>query len=128
MVHLARKLASLLFLGVVGAAPGSGPGSGPGGGPSGLAGDEIQATVEAHLDELRWCYNLALREQPELRGRTLFRFRISDEGKASEFEVEQSELPARMNDCLARAMMRWDFPRPHLGPVWVRYPFVFETN
>jgi hypothetical protein len=77
-------------------------------------------------EEIRSCYNSALRKMPGLQGNLTISWRISESGKAKDISIIKSS----MNDknliaCVESRLTVWNFPKPKNGSVVVTYPFQF---
>lgn len=98
--------------------------------------DVIRTTVQRHLEELRFCYEQALAQSPELGGKFAVRFTlVTKDGQArvSEAEIQPSDdsylESMSMQTCVLNAVGRWHFPpSADGGDVVVSYPFVFATG
>ncbi len=92
--------------------------------------DIIRRIVRAHINELRYCYNLGLNHDPKLSGRVKVRFVIDAAGKVSSSEVVGNTIADEgVSRCVAKATTRWKFPRPPGGTVTtVTYPFIFKPG
>ncbi len=97
----------------------------------GLDKDIIRRIVRAHINEIRYCYNEGLAEDPTLAGRVVIKMTIDgSKGTVTESEVasttlEDSDVP----ECIAKATTRWKFPKSADGnKVVVSYPFVLEPG
>lgn len=81
----------------------------------------IHQIVLAHTPSIQDCYKLALRRQPDLRGKLLVRFTIGVDGRVSDAEVLTSTLgEPKMERCVLKRIRRWnDFPAvdPDYGEV-----------
>jgi TonB family protein len=86
---------------------------------------EIGRVVARHANEVKWCYETELAKNPHLAGRVDVRFTIEATGTVSDSAVESSTLGnATVETCIARAVRRWEFPKPADGKqVIVTYPF-----
>ena len=95
-----------------------------------LDADSVRSTVRAHLIEVRYCYQQALRRDPKAGGRVAIQFTISADGKVRESAVAESTLrDPEGADCIARSFRRWVFPRPEGGgSVDVTYPFALDPG
>ncbi len=93
-----------------------------------LSGEVIRRVIRRHLNEVRFCYEQQLTQQPDLQGRVLVSFVIGGEGTVLSAAVASSTLNhAEVEDCIATAVRRWTFPMPEGGgTVGVNYPFVLE--
>jgi tetratricopeptide (TPR) repeat protein len=91
--------------------------------------DIIRRIVRAHINEVRYCYNQGLARDPNLKGTVQIVFGIDARGKVPTSEVFATDLPElRTGDCIAQAVRRWTFPKPEVGTVTVKYPFVLEPG
>lgn len=94
----------------------------------GLAQEIVRRVVRRHLVELRYCYQRALGQNPDLQGALTIQFVISATGtvpRASTSDVEAGLEPVAA--CFAQATRRWTFPAPtNAGVVVVVYPFVLS--
>lgn len=122
----------------IGLSGGEGGGGGPGSKPTpsepggvvvsgSLDRDVIRRVVQAHAAEVRACYERALAKNPELRGRSVVKFTIDGTGKVS--TATATGFDRGVDDCLARRVKTWEFPRPNGGAaVAVTYPFTFASG
>ncbi|HEY8377388.1 MAG TPA: AgmX/PglI C-terminal domain-containing protein, partial [Nannocystis sp.] len=91
--------------------------------------DIIRRIVRAHINEIRYCYEQALRRDPRAKGRVQLRFVIGNDGKVQSAAVGENTLrDAAVAACMAGAVRRWLFPRPERGSVTVTYPFTLEPD
>ncbi|MBX3247090.1 MAG: AgmX/PglI C-terminal domain-containing protein [Myxococcales bacterium] len=95
----------------------------------GLSREVIQRVVRRHHNEVKFCYEQALRSRPDLEGRVTTRFLISPSGAVSTALVQASTLSSQETEsCISQAITRWSFPAPENGGVVsVTYPFVFSA-
>lgn len=95
------------------------------------AGDQdfIRRVVRAHLGEVRDCYNQELVEHPTVSGRVTMQFTIGPDGSVPAAVVANSDVPARVGECIAVAIRGWKFPRPQGGGnAVVTYPFLLTPG
>lgn len=94
----------------------------------GGAREEIRGVVSQHRDEIRRCYEQALRAQPNLAGRVVVGWTVLPDGRTAEVSVEEDGLGDEpVAKCLLAAVRRWRFPKPEGGAaITVRYPWVFK--
>jgi TonB family protein len=94
-----------------------------------LAKEVIRRVIQRHLNEVRFCYEQDLAQQPDLAGRVAVRFIVSPTGAVQSAGVHESTLGApRAEGCIAQAVRRWSFPSPEGGGiVIVTYPFVLTA-
>ncbi|MCB9625350.1 MAG: TonB family protein [Sandaracinus sp.] len=79
--------------------------------------------------QVKFCYEQALRARPDLEGRVTTRFMISPTGAVAASVVQSSTLQnGEAEQCITQAITRWSFPAPSDGGmVSVTYPFVFSS-
>lgn len=84
--------------------------------------------VRAHINEVRYCYNLGLLKDPELRGELSVGFAIGATGNVQHSLIKSSTVadPA-VGTCVAEAVKRWKFPKPK-GEVAVQVTYPFELS
>lgn len=92
--------------------------------------DIVRRIVRAHINEVRSCYNAGLTNNPELGGRVEIQFVIDGDGKVETSVVSETTLPdSSVSACIAKAVKRWQFPKPQGGgSVTVGYPFILENG
>lgn len=92
--------------------------------------DIIRRIVRAHINEVRYCYNQGLEQDPALAGRVAVQFKIGAQGKVEEATVASSDLDSEeVSSCIAGAVKRWKFPKARDGQsVVITYPFVLEPG
>lgn len=92
--------------------------------------DIIRRIVKAHINEVRYCYNQGLADDPELAGRVEVAFTIGTDGRVSKSEVSSTTMgETEVPQCVAQAVERWMFPKPaNDESVQVTYPFVLEPG
>ena len=95
--------------------------------------DAIRRVVRRHINEVRYCYERALAEDPALSGRLTVSFVISPTGSVSVASAGDGTFPdtsttTTMTACVVSAVRRWTFPAPDGGIVTVDYPFVLNPD
>lgn len=86
----------------------------------------IRKRVRDRLPELEGIYANAIRQNGDLKGRMLVRFRINPSGKIEVAEsVEESFRNAAFVNAVLAKVRRWTFEPPAGRTVEVLYPFVF---
>jgi TonB family protein len=95
----------------------------------GLTKDEVGEVIHRHLSEIRYCYESAMVREPDIEGKLVTNFTIDGGGHVKSAEAKSSSLPdPRMDDCILRRLVTWQFPKPRGGvDVSVSYPFIFKT-
>lgn len=91
--------------------------------------DSIQRVIRRFTNHVRFCYDKELPRNPALAGTVTVQFTIDAKGAVSTCAVQSSTLknPA-VEQCIATAVRRWEFPPPSDGKVVVTYPFVLTTS
>jgi TonB family protein len=90
--------------------------------------EAVESTVAAHRAEIRWCYQQGLQANPDLRGKVVVEFTVSEAGDVSAARVKESTVGiAEVEQCLVSKLRRWHFPAPSGGSVTVFYPFAFSA-
>jgi TonB family protein len=90
----------------------------------------IRRVIRSHIKEVKFCYEQELLRKPDLYGRVTIQFTITPMGSVSSSAVQQSTMGnAKVEQCIARAVQRWEFPKPQGGGiVIVAYPFVLKAS
>lgn len=77
-------------------------------------------------EEIRSCYNSAIRKNPNIQGNMTVSWKILETGKAADISiVESSIFDKNLIACLESRLLVWNFPKPKNGYVTVTYPFQF---
>jgi len=91
-----------------------------------LSAEQINRVVRANQAAIRYCYEVQVQRQPNLRGRVEINWRIDLSGRVTTARVARSSLGSgAVEGCIVRQVRRWRFPRPDGGEVNVTYPFIF---
>lgn len=108
----------------------------------GLTRDEVGKVIHAHMSEIRYCYESAMLNTPDLEGKILLDFVIGGTGVVKTAKAKESTIQDRkvakensgsggdqgVGDCVIRRLMTWKFPIPRGGvTVAVTYPFLFKS-
>ena len=96
----------------------------------GLTKEQVGAVIHSHMNEIRYCHELALLGNPGIQGKLTVDFSISPSGRVESSSVQASTLlpDTSIQTCLLRRLSGWRFPNPRGGVhVNVSYPFVFKT-
>jgi hypothetical protein len=90
--------------------------------------EAVQKVVDAHMWEIRQCYEGALVRTPSLAGKLVFEWTIGTDGNVKSTKTKQSTMPtAEVGDCIRGKLVNWHFPLPKGGVVVVSYPFLFNA-
>jgi hypothetical protein len=88
---------------------------------------QIQDSIRANLNQLRFCYEKELRKDPQLAGKVTVKFTIGNAGKVTEARAEG--MGAEVAACVTQAVKAIAFPKPKGGGIVnVTYPFIFKTE
>ena len=94
-----------------------------------LSAEQINRVVRANQAAIRYCYEVEVQRQPNLRGRIEIAWRVNLQGSVSSARVARSTMNnSRVEGCIVRQVRRWRFPRPDGGEVSVQYPFIFGVQ
>lgn len=94
----------------------------------GLDRNEIEAVIQRHIGEIRYCYERGLQQNPRLAGRVSMRFFIGNAGYVQSADITNSSLKSQLVEtCITSRLKSWKFPNPRGGVVVkVNYPFVLK--
>ena len=88
----------------------------------------IRRIIRRHINEVKFCYERELTRTPNMEGRVMVNFTIGPTGGVVASIVQSSTLGNPVvEQCIAGALRRWEFPRPQGGIVVVTYPFVLKA-
>jgi Ca-activated chloride channel family protein len=95
-----------------------------------LSREVIRRVIQANVNQVRACYEAALRTAPTLEGRVSVRFVIGPDGRVTASVVESSTLgDGRAERCVADVVHDLAFPAvPSGGVITVTYPFLFAPS
>lgn len=103
----------------------------PGPAPVGnLSKDEITKVLKRHQNEVRHCYEQALRLKPELAGKIAVKFIVGATGDVLDSEIASDTLnDENLKACMLKLVRSWKFPEPRGGGnVTITYPWVFNPT
>jgi Ca-activated chloride channel family protein len=88
----------------------------------------IRRVIHFHLNEVKFCYEKELLQNPRLAGRVELKLVSDGTGNVTSAAISASTLGnAAVESCIAAAARRWTFPAVQGGGiVQVSYPFVFQ--
>jgi hypothetical protein len=94
----------------------------------GLERSEVEAVIQENLSQIRYCYNKALRTNPNLSGKVTTNFVIGGDGNVKVSRVPASTMASQeVEDCIKGRIAAWKFPQPRGGgDVSVNYPFLLK--
>ena len=89
----------------------------------------VAKEVRSRLGAIKACYERALKRNPNLSGKVVIHWTITQAGTVSGVDVEQDTLgDAEVASCIKALIARWRFPAPAGGSVDVSFPFVFQAS
>jgi outer membrane biosynthesis protein TonB len=89
----------------------------------------VAKEVRSRLGAIKACYERALKRNPNLSGKVVIHWTITQAGTVSGVDVEQDTLgDAEVASCIKSLVARWRFPAPSGGSVEVSFPFVFQAS
>jgi TonB family protein len=89
----------------------------------------IEAAINAHSDEFRYCYEKEINaENPKISGKILPKFVIGASGRVTQAGIESSSVKnVNVERCVIQVIKRIEFPIPKGGgTVEVVFPFTFN--
>jgi outer membrane biosynthesis protein TonB len=90
--------------------------------------EAVAKVVNAHLQEVRACYERALLREPALAGKVVLEWTISTGGQVSTAKTKTSTLKSSaVEACILQSLKLWQFPPAKGGIVIVSYPFLFNS-
>jgi len=96
----------------------------------GMSREAVLKVVNAHLDEIRDCYERELLHNPGISGKILMEWLIQLDGAVRYAKVKFTNIghSSDLHTCLQAQVVTWNFPRPKGGEeVLVTFPFLFES-
>lgn len=96
---------------------------------TGLTMDEVGAVINSHKQEVRYCHETAMIENPKLNGKVTIQFSIHPSGRVESASLQTSTVgSSQLENCILRKLKLWKFPKPKGGVhVAVAYPFIFKV-
>jgi hypothetical protein len=89
----------------------------------------IQRIVRQNDGRYRFCYQQALKTNPELTGRVAVKFLIGRDGSVAFSADGGSDIPDQgVRQCVVSSFTQLSFPAPDSGVVTVVYPIVFSPQ
>ena len=93
----------------------------------GLSMDTVKRVIDQHLDDISYCYETELINNPSVVGKLLFEWKIMMSGEVGEVRIKSSSINSHeIHTCIKDSIRSWRFPKPKGSEVMVSYPFVFD--
>jgi len=90
--------------------------------------EAVAKVINAHLQEVRACYERALLKDPGLAGKVVLEWTIGTTGVVAAAKTKSSTLRnSAVEGCILSALKSWHFPQPRGGVVIISYPFLFNS-
>lgn len=95
----------------------------------GISREAVAKVINDHIDEINYCYETALINDPTLMGKIEFEWVILLSGEVGEVRIKSSTVKSNeIHSCIKSAIRTWTFPKPKGSAVEVSYPFVFDVS
>jgi outer membrane biosynthesis protein TonB len=105
---------------------GGGSGAGGAGLPEARTPESLMAVVHRYAGGIKYCYDLRLRERPELRGRLVTLITVAPSGVVTRVKILGNTIKDEaLVDCTLGQVQAWKFPGASGGAISFRCPFVF---
>ena len=95
---------------------------------TGHASAPLLAALSARAGQTRSCYQRALVESTELRGRSRVSVRVAEDGRVCGARIVASDMPASMNTCLLQVLGAGRYPPAAGGCVEMNVPIAFSPQ
>ncbi|MGD9158882.1 MAG: AgmX/PglI C-terminal domain-containing protein [Desulfobacteraceae bacterium] len=93
----------------------------------GLSMEAVKRVIDAHLDDITYCYETELMSNPSIVGKVMFEWKILMSGEVGEVRIKSSSVNSHeIHSCIKESIRTWRFPKPSGSEVMVSYPFVFD--
>ena len=86
----------------------------------------VRDTVRQYLPQLKYCYDMRLKEKPELTGKVEMAWTIEAGQVVDVFTVDNLTHDDKLATCIEHKIKHWRFPASAEGDV--NWPFVFKSN
>jgi hypothetical protein len=89
----------------------------------------VRRVIRANFPRFRQCYELGLRQDPEMKGVVGVKFIIGEDGAVESAFYSDGTLPnALVQSCVVGVYRTLSFPPPEGGKVAVHFPIDFQNN
>ncbi|SMF63066.1 hypothetical protein SAMN02745866_04067 [Alteromonadaceae bacterium Bs31] len=94
----------------------------------GLSRDQVKRVIDAHMNEIVYCYEKSLLSSPNMAGKAVFEWKVLMSGGVGEVNIKSSNLQSnQIHSCIKGAIKGWQFPQPSGTAVFVSFPFIFDS-
>lgn len=88
--------------------------------------DRVEYVLVDRREEIRGCYENALRRNPALQGTMRLSWWVALSGRAFDVKIVNSTVTnVQLVHCVENLVLNWNFPKPVNGSVKISYPFRF---
>lgn len=88
----------------------------------------VMKRLKRNRRQLQYCYEMALKSTPGLKGKVAFNITIALNGRVSAVEVEENQLNGTAVKCMLRTIRRWRFAKPKKDAFTFSVPFLFMSQ
>jgi len=93
----------------------------------GMSRTAVKKVIDQHIDDITYCYEVALISDPSIVGKAVYEWRIMMNGSVGDVRILNASIQNQeILGCIKRSIKTWTFPQPHRAQVAVSYPFVFD--
>lgn len=90
---------------------------------------EVHRVIFTKREQVKACYDSALRRNPELTGKLKLGWVVALNGKAKGVIARETSLSdGAFVGCIKTRLQTWQFPKPKNGEVFITYPFEFDVS
>jgi TonB family protein len=85
--------------------------------------------MSKNLRALKDCYERQLKRFPQLQGKIVLSFEITESGKVTGASFAEDTLKnGEVKQCILERARFWRFPKPDGGSVFVQFPLLFTPS
>jgi hypothetical protein len=93
----------------------------------GMSRAAVKKVIDQHIDDISYCYEVALISDPSIVGKAVYEWRILMNGSVGDVHILNASIQNQeILACIKKSIKTWTFPQPHRAQVLVSYPFVFD--
>ncbi len=97
---------------------------------TGMDREAIRRVIREHIREIRSCYEHELQAAPDLYGKVVLEWDITEGGRVARAIVSNNGIGnSKIGECLVAHLRSWKFPDPPANQIGrVVYPFIFSSR
>lgn len=89
----------------------------------------VELVVIDRREEVRGCYESALRRNPKLEGLLRLSWEVNTKGQGQNVKIVSSSIASvDLVQCMKQLLLDWRYPKSKHGPVRVAFPFRFQVE